>query len=122
MRGESRPLMNSIGAVGSLLGASGAHSIGELFKHFHCRIPINASISNRHTLLQCCETTSSWGLLVALIDVRLNHYANNPRLAFTDLIANDLCDLGLVLVVLLRVAYNDEESPLAKAPSSKQSQ
>lgn len=66
-------------------------------------VPVNASISDADTLLQ-----GGWAfgryLLVALIDVGLNHDANDGSLALAELISNDLSNLGLVAVVLIGVA------------------
>src|SRR5690606_32140955 len=44
-------------------------------------------------------------LLVALVDVGLDHDADDGVFALAQLVGDDLGDLGLVVVVLLGVAY-----------------
>ena len=85
--------------------APGSNSICKLLEHFDSGIPVDASISNTDTTLQASWTFGRY-LLVALVKMRLNHDANDTVLAFAELVANVLCDLRLVLVVLLRVACN----------------
>jgi len=79
--------------------------IGELLKHFNSRIPVDTGISNAHTALQPCRTFCG-DFLGTLVKMRLDHYADDGVLAFAKLVTNDLRDLGLVLVVLLRVAWD----------------
>lgn len=93
-------------AVGTRLPhlAPGPHSIRKLFQRRHCILPVDTGISDADALLECVEALSCV-LLVALVQVRLNHDTDNAILTFTELVANRLSDLGLVLVILLGVAY-----------------
>ena len=79
------------------------HRISQLVKNLHGRIPVDASICNTDAFL---ETRWSlwWNLLVPFVDIRLNHHAHNGCLPFAELISYRLSDLGLVTMVLLRVA------------------
>ena len=43
-------------------------------------------------------------LLVALVDIGLDHDGDDAGLALAQLVGNDLCDLGLVAVVFVGVA------------------
>lgn len=81
-----------------------ANRLGEVLKDSHGILPVNAGIGDADTGL---ETGGSFGrnFLVALVDVGLDHDTNDGLFTFTELVANDLGNLGLVLVVFLRVAY-----------------
>ena len=72
---------------------------------FYSAFPVDASVCDADTLL---ESDWSFGryFLVALVDIRLNHNTNDRSLASTKLVANNLCYLGLISVVLVRVAWN----------------
>lgn len=86
-----------------LQGSSSSDSLGELFQHFHGRVPVDTCICDADTLLE-----TRWplrgDLLVALGKIGLNHHAHNTCLSFPDLIANHLRDLGLVAVILVGIA------------------
>lgn len=101
--------MHAIGAIGllALHLSSGADSIGELLEHVDSRIPIDARVGDGDALLECGETSCCWSLLVAFVDVRFDHDADDAVFAFAELIANGLCDLGLVSVVLEGVALQN---------------
>lgn len=98
--------MHSIGAVGLLAldFSSGADCIGELFENFNGRLPVDAGVGDGDTLLERRKASSGWGLLVAFVDVGFDHDADDALFALTELVANRLGDLGLVLVVLEGVA------------------
>lgn len=65
-------------------------------------LPINASIGDGDTLLQAARALRR-DLLVAFVDVGLNHDTNDAGLAVADLVSNVLGYEGLVAVVLVRV-------------------
>ena len=65
---------------------------------------MNASVGDADSLLQGAGALGR-DLLVALVDVGFDHEADNSSLAFSNLLGDDAGHLGLVLVVLLRVAY-----------------
>jgi hypothetical protein len=65
-------------------------------------LPVNASIRNGDTLLQAAGALR-WDLLVALVDVGLDHDTDDASLAVADLVGNVLGYEGLVAVVLVRV-------------------
>jgi len=84
------------------------HGVCELFENVDCRVPIDAGIRDANTALQP-SWTFGWYLLIALVQVRLDHDADDALLALAELIANGLRNLGLVLMVLLRVACRDRD-------------
>lgn len=79
-------------------------SVCELLTHLDRSVPVDACIGDTDTLLEGGKTLSRV-LLRALVDVRLEHNTDNLVLTLTELVTDDLCDLRLVLVVLLRVAW-----------------
>lgn len=84
---------------------TGADSVGEILKHGDGVLPANASISDADTALEGSRTLGG-NLLVTFADVGLNHDTNDGLLTLTELVTNNLGNLGLVLVVLGRVAWN----------------
>lgn len=78
---------------------------GEILQHGDSVVPVNARISDADAALQAGGSLLG-NLLVALVDVGLDHDTNNRFLALTELVTDDLGNLGLVVVVLLGVAYN----------------
>ena len=78
-------------------------SIGELLKGVHGSVPVDASIGDGDTPLKAGRALLG-DLLVARAQVALNHDTDNAVLALADLVADDLGNLGLVVVVLVRVA------------------
>ena len=67
-------------------------------------LPINASIGDGDTLLQAARALRR-DLLVAFVDVGLNHDTDDAGLAVADLVSNVLGYEGLVAVVLVGVAW-----------------
>lgn len=100
-----RAVQRAVGAIRRLAAdlTPRPDSVRQLLQHLDCRIPVDASICDADALLQR-RWTFRWYLLVALVNVRLDHDADDGILAFAELVADDLRDLGLVLVVLLGVA------------------
>ena len=80
-----------------------SHSVCQLFEHFDGAVPIHTRVSDTDTRLQRRQPTSigCWRLLVAFVDIRLNHDTNDAVFASAQLVANDLCDFRLILVILL---------------------
>ncbi len=89
-------------AAGEL--TSGPYSGGQVSKYGNGRIPVDAGVGDANALLEPRRAFRRY-FLVALVDVGLDHDTDDGRLAFAELIGNHLCDLGLVSVVLVRVAY-----------------
>ena len=75
----------------------------EVLEDIDGRLPADAGVGDGNTLLETAGTLGGH-LLVSLVDVRLNHDADNGVLAGTKLIGNGFGDLGLVAVVLERVS------------------
>jgi hypothetical protein len=90
-------------AVG-IQASSHAHRLGELLENLNGSLPVNAGVGDTDTLLEA-GWTLLWNLLVALVDVGLDHDTNNGTLAGADLVTNDLGDLWLVAVVLVGVTW-----------------
>lgn len=80
------------------------NGVGEVIEHSDGALPVNAGICDGDALLERAGTFG-WDLLVALVDVGLDHDGDDAGLALAELIGDDLCDLGLVAVVLVGVAY-----------------
>lgn len=78
-------------------------SLGELLKGVHGGVPVNASVGDGDTPLEAGRALLR-NLLVAGAQVALNHDTDDTVLTLADLVANNLGDLGLVVVVLERVA------------------
>ena len=91
--------------VGSLLPEASPRSdcIGKLFQDIDGRFPADASVGDANTFLQ-----AGWTLrrhfLVALVDVRFDHDANDTCLTLSKLVANNLRNLGLVPMIFVRIA------------------
>lgn len=94
----------SVGLQSGLDLSPRADCIGELLEDFDGRIPVDAGIGDGDALLESGEATRCWSLLVAFVDVRLDHDTDDAVFTLAELVANGLCDLGLVPVVLERVA------------------
>lgn len=69
-------------------------------QHSHSRLPIDASISNRDAVLQCSRTFGR-NVLASGVDMRLDHNASDATVSCTELLADVVDDLGLIVVVLL---------------------
>jgi hypothetical protein len=79
------------------------NSSGQILEHSDGAFPVNAGISDGNTLLESTGAFSG-NLLIALVDIRLDHDSNDACLALAELVSNDLGDLGLVTVVFVGVA------------------
>lgn len=84
---------------------TGADSVGEVLEHSDGVLPANASISDTDTALEGSRTLGG-NLLVTLANVGLNHDTDDGLLTLTELVTNNLGNLGLVLVVLGGVAWS----------------
>lgn len=93
----------------AILLPSGAHGRCEVFENGDGVLPVDAGISDTDTLLQR-RGAFLRDLLVAFVDVGLNHDANDGALSLAELLSDYGSDLGLVLVVLLGVACADRVS------------
>lgn len=80
----------------------GANSLSQLLENFNRRFPADAGIGDADTFLKLGWSFGR-NLLVAFVDVGLNHHANNSRLALPNLITDNLSNLGLVAMVLVGV-------------------
>ena len=78
-------------------------SLSELLKSVHSGVPVNASVSDGDTPLEAGRALLR-DLLVASTQVALDHDTDDAVLTLADLVADDLGNLGLVVVVLERVA------------------
>jgi hypothetical protein len=97
--------LETSGSLETLLndvGATLANSFVKLVEHSDSCLPINTSVCNTDTVL---ETTRALvrNILTASIDVRLDHDTGNASITCSELRANVIYDLGLIVVVLLRV-------------------
>lgn len=79
-------------------------SLSQVLESGNCRFPVDAGISDRNTLLEA-RWTLGWDLLVALVDVGLDHDTDDGLLAGAKLVADSLGNCWLVAVVLVRVSY-----------------
>jgi hypothetical protein len=80
------------------------NSGSKVLEHTNSGVPVNASIGDGDTLLKAARALRG-DLLVALVDVGLDHDTNDAGLAVADLVCDVLGDLGLVAVVLARIAW-----------------
>jgi hypothetical protein len=80
------------------------NSGSKVLEHAHGGVPVNARIGDRDALLEAAGALRG-DLLVALVDVGLDHDTNDAGLAVADLVCDVLGDLGLVAVVLARIAW-----------------
>lgn len=97
-----RHLVHAVGL--GLVCSALCNSGGKVLQRGYRGFPVNASIRDGHALLQASGALLGH-LLVALVDVGLDHDADDARLASANLIGHVLGDLGLVAVVLVGVAY-----------------
>ena len=88
-------------ATGSSTVTNGSSKV---FEHVDCGVPVDAGVGDTDTLLQAGRAIGG-DLLVAFVNVGLNHDTNKGLFTLAQLVANDLGNLGLVVVVLLRVSY-----------------
>lgn len=98
-------LVRVLVAVGrtSVALAAGADGGGEALEDVDGGVPVNAGVGDGDALLEGGGALGGH-LLVALVDVGLDHDANDGLFALAELVANDGGDLGLVAVVLVGVA------------------
>jgi hypothetical protein len=91
----------------------------KVLKHSDGALPVNASIGDGDALFEAAGALG-WDLLVALVDVGLDHDADDAGFAVADLICDVLGYEGLVAVVLRGVtcvvvsglfSYTDEREP-----------
>lgn len=80
------------------------NSGSEVLEYINCALPVDAGIGDGDALLEAAGTLGR-DLLVALVDVGLDHDADDAGLAVADLVCDVLCDLGLVAVVLVGVTW-----------------
>lgn len=104
--GDLVALLVAIGRAGVDL-ATGADGGGEVLEHGNGGVPVDAGVGDGDALL---ERGGALGgdLLVALVDVGLDHDADDGLFAFPELLADDGGDLGLVAVVLVGVACRSQ--------------
>ena len=75
----------------------------EAREHLDGRLPVHARVRDGHAML---ERGGALGrhVLATCVDVRLDHHARDVAVAARELPADVRDDLGLVIVILLRVA------------------
>ena len=75
----------------------------ELVEHGDGGLPVDAGVGDGDTVLEGGRTFGGH-VLSSRVDVRLDHYANDPGLAVSDLLSDVSGHEGLVSMVLIRVA------------------
>jgi len=75
-------------------------SLSQIFESGDSRLPVDACVGDGDTLLQSCWALGR-NLLVTLVDVGLDHDADDRFLACAELFADHLCDTWLVAMVLV---------------------
>jgi len=93
---------SSVRSLGGVDSAAGAYSLSELLERSYRVLPVDAGIRDADTLLESGGALSG-DLLVALVDVGLDHDADDGGLTLTELLSNDGGNLGLVAMVLVGV-------------------
>src|SRR5579871_2674822 len=87
----------------SLSLSSLPHCIGKILQHLNSSIPVDTRVSNTNAFLQ--PTWSfRWYLLIAFIDMTLDHHTHNTFITISNLFSNRSSNLWLVPMVLLRIA------------------
>lgn len=79
-----------------------ANSCVELVEHVDSCLPVNASVGDTDTVLEATRAFSGH-FLAASVDVGLDHDTGDRPVTSCKLRADIIDDLGLVVVVLLRV-------------------
>lgn len=74
--------------------------VRKLLENVDSRIPVNAGVCDADSLFKHCWTFGR-NFLIAFMNIRFNHDANDGCLALSKLVANGLSNLWLVPVVLL---------------------
>lgn len=80
------------------------HRGGQVLEHRDGRVPVDARVRDADALLEAGGPLGGH-LLVALVDVGLDHDADDGLLAVAQLVGDDLGHFGLVAVVLVGVAW-----------------
>lgn len=80
-----------------------AHRLGEVLERRDGRLPVDAGVGDADALLEAPGPLGG-DLLVALVDVGLDHDADDGILALAELVGDGGGHLGLVAVVLVGVA------------------
>jgi len=80
--------------------AAFSDSIRKLLEDFDGRFPVDTSISDANTLLETGWTLGR-DLLVAFVDVGLDHDTDDGFFTSTELVTDNLSYLGLISVVLV---------------------
>lgn len=85
----------------------GTDSISELLENLDRSIPVYAGVCDADAFLERGQPTCIcwWWLLVAFVDVGLDHDADDTVFALAELVTDGLGDFWLVAVVLQGVAY-----------------
>jgi hypothetical protein len=84
-----------------------SNSGSKVLERAHGGVPVNACIGDRDALLEAAGALRGY-LLVALIDVGLNHDTNDAGLAVANLVCDVLGNLRLVTMVLVGVAWDSQ--------------
>lgn len=80
-----------------------ANGLGQLLEDFDGGFPVDAGVGDADAFFELGWSLGGH-LLVAFVDVGLDHDAYDGRLACSDLVADGLGNLGLVAVVLVGIA------------------
>ena len=95
--------LRAVRCTGSVDFTTSLDGCRELLKGRHRRLPVDASVSDADTLLET-RRALGWDLLVAFVDVGLDHDANDGLFALANLLSDHSGHLGLVAMVLVRVS------------------
>jgi hypothetical protein len=97
-------LMRTVDAIGSVLQLSPfTNRSCQVLEDSDGSVPVDAGVSDTDSFLQPSRAFGRY-LLIALVDVGLDHHADNSSLALTNLVSDDLGDLWLVAMVFVRIA------------------
>jgi len=91
----------AIHTIGGL--PSRSHRRSELSQYHDSVFPVNAGIRNTDALLQSRRSLGR-NILAALIEIALDHDASDETFTSGNLSGNRVCDLGLIIVILHRIA------------------
>ena len=86
--------------------APGAHRLGEVLERRDGGLPVDAGVRDADALLEAGGALGG-DLLVALVDVGLDHDADDGGLSLAELVGDGGGHLGLVAVVLVGVAWKE---------------
>src|SRR5262249_35710600 len=79
------------------------HRTSKIFQHLNSSVPADTRVGNTDALLQPAWSLR-WNLLVAFVDVALNHHTHNTIITIFNLFSNRGSNFRLVPMVLLRIA------------------